>query len=41
MLPGARKLAELGISSGRELAETEPLEGSPRVPVQAEIQLKE
>lgn len=41
VLPGARKLAELGISSGRELAETEPLEGSPRVPVQAEIQLKE
>lgn len=41
VMPGARKLAELGITSGRELAETEPLEGSPRVPVQAEIDLKE
>ncbi len=41
VLPGARKLAELGTGSGRELAETEPLEGVPRRSVQTEISLKD
>lgn len=41
VIPGAKKLAELGISSGRELAEAEPLENSPRVPVQSEIDLRD
>lgn len=41
VIPGAKKLAELGISSGRELAEAEPLEGSPRVPVQSAFDLRD
>nr|CAA6817329.1 MAG: DNA recombination protein RmuC [uncultured Thiotrichaceae bacterium] len=39
VLPGAKKLSELGVSSGRELADTEPLEVSPRVSVQSELEL--
>ncbi|MEZ5534081.1 MAG: DNA recombination protein RmuC [Thiolinea sp.] len=41
VIPGAKKLSDLGISSGRELVEAEPLENSPRVPVQSEIDLQE
>ena len=40
VLPGAKKLAELGVSSGRNLADAEPLEISPRVPVQSELELE-
>lgn len=39
VLPGAKKLAELGISSGRDLADAQPLEISPRVPMQSELEL--
>lgn len=41
VMPGARKLSELGIHSGREIADSKPLEKSPRVPVQTEISLTE
>ena len=34
VLPGARRLAELGIDSGREMAESRPLENSPRTTMQ-------
>lgn len=37
VLPGARKLAELGVDSGRELAGNQPLERSPRTPIQTEV----
>ncbi|MEZ5448141.1 MAG: DNA recombination protein RmuC [Thiolinea sp.] len=37
VLPGARRLSELGIDSGREIMEAEPLENSPRAPVQTEL----
>ncbi len=36
VMPGARRLSELGIDSGRELLSPEPLEGSPRVALQAD-----
>lgn len=41
VLPGARKLSGLGIDSGREIADVRPLENSPRVPVQTEMDLDE
>lgn len=41
VVPGARRLSELGISSGRELADRVPLENSPRVPLQTALDLQE
>ncbi len=37
VMPGARRLAELGISSGRDPVEPEPLETGVRVPMQTEL----
>ena len=41
VLPGARRLSELGIDSGRELADSKPLENSPRSPLQNAADLQD
>lgn len=41
VMPSAKRLAELGIESGRALPEVTPLENSPRTPMQTALELTE